>query len=1033
MTPQKFIALWKDNKLNERAGAQLHFSHLCHLLGVGEPLDPENYCFERGKQTGQGGKESWWADVWKRKCFAWENKAPGVDLDKALEQVVRYADKLDNPPLLVVCDREMIRIKTRFNGHPSITHQIAIEEIGRPENLEKLRNLFSEEGVETFRPKATTLDVTQAVARDIGSIATALIQRGHAKPAVSHFLIRIVFCLFAEDCGLLPARLFARIIGNSQGDPARFGGFLKDLFRAMKKGGTFGVDDIKWFNGGLFSDSAPPLPLLPAEIAVLEKAAAENWNAIEPSIFGTLFENGLENRAERGAHFTDLATIDKIIQPVIIAPLRAEWRTLKTLVEGPLSAAIAEWETAQKDAKKREKAILKAAQTGTDTAWKTEKETLRKHLEKTEKNLKAARKKALQAIQTMLKRLNGFRVLDPACGSGNFLYLALRALKDLELEVGREAEDWNCGFTRQTQTETSPANVMGIEIEPYAAELARVTVWIGEIQWLKDNGYPVRETPVLQNLEHIENRDALMNEDGSEAEWPQADAVVGNPPFLGDKKMLGELGEGYVSRLRKLYKGRVPGGADFVTYWFEKARAQIEAGQCKAAGLVATNSIRQKRNRVILDRILGTTRIFEVWGDEPWWDDKGAAVRVSLVCFGAGEDTHLDGKPVTSIHSNLTAIGDSGGLDLTQAGPLPANKKASFFGLCLAGPFKVDTPTALEWLQDTGNPNGQPNSQVLRPIYNGSDITRRWAGHWVVDFAGMNEEDAADYLKPFAHVEAEVKPIRLSNREAVRAEKWWWHGRRRPELRSAIHGLAHYIATPETAKHRFFVKLPVGVAPEHSLIVIPRQDDTTLGILSSRLHCVWALAKGGRMGMGNDPRYNSSLTFETFPFPEGFTLHSHATPEGKPFNAIAEATSELNTWREHWLNPKDWVDWEQTEAEKAAGFPPRPKPKKEHETAWKKRSLTALYNEYPASLRLRQEKLDKAVAEAYGWTDYAPQCSDEEILRRLLALNLERAKAAPESAPEDTALGGDAEEQSSDSTSDEPPPEPTKRAKKAKP
>ena len=366
-----------------------------------------------------------------------------------------------------------------------------------------------------------------------------------------------------------------------------------------------------------------------------------------------------------------------------------------------------------------------------------------------------------------------------------------------------------------------------------------------------------------------------------------------------------------------------------------------------------------------------------------------------MVCFGQSEYKRLDGNAVTDIYADLTGSVQGGNaLDLTQAKALTSNKDRSYFGICLAGPFKVDTVTALSWLKETGNPNGRPNSDVVRPIYNGSDVTRRWADNWVVDFAGMEMAEAADYLAPFAYVEANVKPIRSGNREASRAERWWRHGRYRPELRVALHGLTHFLATSETAKHRFFVKFPVQVAPEHKLIVIPRQDDVTLGILSSRIHCVWAIENGGRLGVGNDPVYNSSLCFETFPFPPGFCLKSKTPHEGEVLSAIATAAADLNGWREKWLNPEGWLDWKITPEEQSAGFPPRPLPKQEYAVAWKKRTLTNLYNEMPTGLKLRQEKLDKAVADAYGWVDYTAEMTDEEILRRLLALNLERIAQA---------------------------------------
>ncbi len=791
-----------------------------------------------------------------------------------------------------------------------------------------------------------------------GELASVMRKRGNDAQQVAHFLIQCLFCMFAEDEGLLHEgttenqAIFTRILKSVGNDLDRASDKIAQLFAAMqKKKGQYGDDYIAWFNGGLFKTIDIPI-LSVNDLTVLRKAAEEmDWRAIDPTIFGTLFERGLDPkaRAPLGAHYTDADTIGKLIKPLITEPLQAEWAVTKSRIIESLTAA-----SRLKDAKTR-----------------------KKH-----------RADATTTYQTYLERLRNFQVLDPACGSGNFLYLALRVLKDLEQQAQNEAE--TIGLQRQLSIETGPHNILGIEINEYAAELARATVWIGDIQWSRENGREIARNPILKSLDSIEHRDALLNPDGSEAKWPQADVIVGNPPFLGDKIMRSELGDDYVERLRKCYAGRVPGGADLVTYWFEKSRAQIADGKAQAVGLVATNSIRQKRNRVVLERILESTRIFEAWSDEDWVND-GAAVRVSLVCFGHGRESRLDGHPVAAIHSDLSGSVEVGQiLDLTQAIPLVANKDRSYFGLCLAGPFKVDTATALQWLKAAGNPNGRPNSDVVRPIYNGSDITRRWAGNWVVDFAGREMADAADYISPFAYVEKGVKPVRAGNREAVRAEKWWHHGRRRPTLRAALHGLTHYIATPETAKHRFFVKFPVQVAPEHSLIVIPRQDNATLGILSSRIHCVWALAKGGRMGLGNDPRYNASLTFETFPFPQGFDFNTKAEPDGKAIQAIAQAAADLNDWREKWLNPEGWLDWAQTAEEKAAGFPPRSVPKPEHAAAWKKRTLTNLYNEMPSGLRLRQEKLDKAVAASYGWKDYTPDMTDSEILLRLLALNLER-------------------------------------------
>ncbi|MCX5828025.1 MAG: N-6 DNA methylase [Deltaproteobacteria bacterium] len=946
ITPEQFIDLWKDNKLTERGGAQPHFDDLCDLLGVDKPRDPVNYCFERGAKK-SGGSDGW-ADVWKRGYFGWENKKPGRDLGAALKQLTDYALQLENPPLLVVSDRERIIIHTAFTDYPDEVREIRIEELVNREKLQILRWVFTDP--QKLRPEKSTAAITAEAAGHFAELAKAMRARGIDGQQVAHFLVQCLFCMFAEDELLLPGKVFTEILKNAVGDADKAGKRIGKLFAAMQQetGGEYGDHDIAWFNGSLFKTIDIP-PLNRDDLAALYTAAADmDWRAIDPTIFGTLFERGLDPaaRAPLGAHYTDTGTIAKLIQTLITEPLLAKWQTVKAVIAAGQG----------KGPRTREY------------------------------------KKARAAYQGFLLYLHLFQVLDPACGSGNFLYLALKALRDVEKQAHIDAQE--LGFESELLMQTGPHNIRGIEINEFAAELARVTVWIGDIQWCRRNGREIARNPILRALDSIEHRDALLNPDGSEAAWPQADVIVGNPPFLGDKMMRSELGDTYVETLRKRYEGRVPGGADLVTYWFEKARAQIAAGQTGAAGLVATNSIRQKRNRTVLERILESTRIFAAWSDEDWINE-GAAVRVSLVCFGQGGDTRLDGNPVATIHADLTGSAQGGETsDLTQALPLPANKGRSFFGICLAGPFKVDTATALQWLKDSGNPNGRPNSDVVRPIYNGSDITRRWAGNWVIDFAGMDLAAAADYLAPFAYVEAKVKPIRIGNRETSRAERWWRHGRFRPELRASLQGLTHFIATSETAKHRFFVKFTVEVAPEHKLIVIPRQDDVTLGILSSRIHCLWAIENGGRLGVGNDPVYNSSLCFETFPFPPGFDLKAEVAPDGDQFVAIAEAAADLDTWREKWLNPEGWLDWESTPEEQNAGFPPRPVPKSEYAAAWKKRTLTNLYNEMPAGLKLRQEKLDRAVAVAYGWTDYTPDMSDEDILHRLLALNLERSKAA---------------------------------------
>ena len=338
--------------------------------------------------------------------------------------------------------------------------------------------------------------------------------------------------------------------------------------------------------------------------------------------------------------------------------------------------------------------------------------------------------------------------------------LALHALKDLEHRIQLEAEA--LGLQRSFP-EIGPANVKGIEINAYAAELARVSVWIGEIQWMRRNGFAEPRDPVLKPLDTIECRDAILTAEGGEPDWPTADVVIGNPPFLGYSPMRATLGDEYTDAVRRLYKEDVPAFADLVCYWFHKAGGLVARGVITRAGLVATNSIRGGRNRAVLDRIVKDSAIFDAWSDEPWVVD-GAAVRVSLVCFGpkdAISPARLNGEGVSRIAADLTA----GTADVTKAGKLARNRGMAFVGGMKKGAFDITGELAREWLRLPTNPNGRPNADVLKPWMNGMDVTRRSGGKWIVDFGHeMDEADAALYEAPFAHVVEHVKPVRNRNR-----------------------------------------------------------------------------------------------------------------------------------------------------------------------------------------------------------------------------------------------------------------------------
>ena len=950
MTPHAFIAKWRDATLKERSAAQEHFLDLCRLLDEPTPAEADptgaTYCFERGAvRTDTGGDG--WADVWKRHCFAWEYKGQRANLDAAFMQLQQYALALENPPLLIVSDLRRFRIRTNWTNSVSRTYEFDLDALTDHAVRDRLKWAFSDP--ERLRPGETRRALTERAAASFATLAQALRARGHDPPVVAHFVNRLVFCMFADDVGLLPDHMFTRMLRQAQRTPEQFTELAAELFRVMAAGGRVGFEAVAWFNGGLFDDGAA-LPLEAADIETVLAASDLDWAEIDPSILGTLFERGLDpgKRAQLGAHYTDRDKIMLLVEPVVIRPWLAEWDAAKA----DLAAALDRVEAA------------------TSPAVRT-------------KRRNAAERRYL----AFLNRLRAFTVLDPACGSGNFLYLALQALKDLEHRVQLEAEA--LGFQRAFP-DIGPANVKGLEINPYAAELARVSVWIGEIQWMRRNGFYESRDPILKPLDTIECRDAILTPDNTEPDWPEADVVIGNPPFLGGKRLITNLGEDYVSRIFATYSGRVPAEADLVCYWFEKAGQQIAAGKATRAGLVATNSIRGGANRRALQAALDTRRIFEAWSDEPWVID-GAAVRVSLICFTRGDDpclsgAQLDGEPVDEIYADLTAHRDGAGFDLTRARRLPENAGVSFMGDTKSGPFDIMGDQARGWLRLPANPNGRTNADVLKPWVNGMDLVRRSAGKWIVDFGWvMSGSEAALYEEPFRWVQEHVYPMRQRTRAEVTRRFWWRHERPRPEMWAALGGLTRYVGTTLVSKHRVFAWFDVRVCPSNTVIVIARDDDTTFGILHSRFHEVWSLRLGTWLGKGNDPRYTPTTTFETFPFPDGLTPNTPAADyaDDPRAGAIADAAQRLVELRDRWLNPPEWVEWPD---EPVPGYPTRPVPRDEAAaTALKTRTLTSLYNARPTWLADAHTVLDAAVATAYDWP---VDISDDDALAELLALNL---------------------------------------------
>ncbi len=1092
MHPQEFVNKWADSALGELQSGQAHFLDVCRLVevempgGDGKTENGDTFVFEQSLTQASGHGR---ADVFYQGHFAIEYKAPDKykDLNAAYQQLLQYRENLNNPPLLVVTDINHWEIHTNFPNTAKQVYAFSHSQIASdPKVMGWLRALF--QAPERLHPGRNTEQVTQEAAQVFRLIADNMRDWDADPRRIAYFLTKLVFCLFAEDVGLLPTAvkspqgIFTHIIEQSRSKPGVFKQYVRNLFVAMNEGGNMLMRDIPYFNGTLFN--VVTVEELSVEaLTALEKAAKLNWEAIEPSIFGTLFERSLDpnKRSQLGAHYTSREDILLIVEPVLMQPLRYEWDTIQL-----------------------------------------EAEPIRERYDKagTGRAKSNARNQLLELRERILKRIRATTVLDPACGSGNFLYVSLQLLMDLEKEVIQHPL-W-AGLQLPTP-EVHPRQMYGIEIDPIAHALASIVVWIGYIQWRQNNGYgQAFKEPILEELQdnivckdailppvaplppgpcapsvprltgdvshkegggarkantlgnpkmrdgeeshakwdispelerrmqavarelrkhptgaedklwgairkkqlegrkfrrqvaigafvldfycaserlvievdgpnhdeqqeadrirqqlleslgirfvrlsnhQVEHRleDALnairaafaphpptpdppsvppltgggipteegrgaraarasgspeMNDDqlhitklnkddespsllvgegfgvGGHVDWPAVDVIVGNPPFLGNKKMWTELGEYYYRTLTKFYEDRLPGGADLVCYWFENARRQLVNGRVKRVGLLATNSIRGGSNRYVLDRINDSGNIFTAWSDREWILD-GAAVRVSIICFDSGEQDscELDGIPVKAIYSDLTAD-----IDITGSRVLAENDRLSFQGIIKRGPFDMDHSLATTMIKSKPK-----NREVLKPVANGIDITRRTRHKWIVDFGiDMPLEEAKRYELPFEYVESNVKPMRLTTKQANSRDKWWLHIRPRPEMRTELEAVSRYIATPAVAKHRLFDWLDKTTHPDHALIVFPRDDDYFFGVLHSKLHEVWSLRMGTWLGKGNDPRYTPTTTFQTFPFP--WSPGSEDT-DHPAHTRISRAAKQLHEERRAWQNP----------------------------------------------------------------------------------------------------------------------------------
>ncbi|WP_035271686.1 class I SAM-dependent DNA methyltransferase [Desulfonatronum thiodismutans] len=1029
-----FIRKWRSAGGAERANAQPFLCDLCELLGVPgpDPAQPEDrnnaYVFERRVifQHGDGSSSHGYIDLYKRGCFVLESKqgvrrkeaerlsqagrdsaraakkgigprhSPAWDdaMLRAKGQAEQYARALPaeegRPPFLVVVDVghsiELYSEFTRTGGayvpfpDPQ-THRLLLSRLDQ-DDLDLLRAVWTDPL--SLDPARRTARVTREIADRLARLARSLELAGHAPEDAAGFLMRCLFTMFAEDVGLLEKESFSKLLRELRDRPENFPPMIESLWQSMKTGGFSPAlrSQVMHFNGFLFED-VRALALTRDQIELLIEAARADWREVDPAIFGTLLERALDPRERHklGAHFTPPAYVERLVMAAVIGPVRGEWEAVQAA------------------------ALTFARQNKTN--------------------------EAIKAVQAFHRKLCRVRVLDPACGTGNFLYVILMHLKRIEGEVLRLEQDLGYTWIRLEGGLTiNPSQLLGLEVNPRAAAIANLVLWIGYLQWhFRTMGHVRPAEPVIRKFTNITCRDALLDWDAIEevrdakgqiltrwdgrttrphpttgrevpdetarapvlryvnprpAVWPEADYIAGNPPFIGPARMREALGDGYTEAVRATHTD-VPESCDFVMYWWNHAATLARQGKIQRFGFIATNSLRQTFNRRILQHHMQADpplSLLYAVPDHPWVDEAdGAAVRISMTVAAVGEQ---EGVLETVVSENSS--GELGrdvvlearrgrlwsdltvGADIASVSALKANQDISCRGVQLIGSGFIVTPPEAERL-GLGRIPGL--DRHIREYRHGRDITARPRGVMVIDLFGLRAEEVRErYPEVYQWVVERVKPERDQNNRKGYRENWWIHGEPRGNFRPALVGLQRYVTTSETAKHRFFVFLDQSILPDNMLVNIAHEDAFVLGVLSSRIHVVWALAVGGKLGVGNDPRYNKTRCFETFPFPV-------ATEDQKA--RIRELAERLDGHRKsrQELHPDLTMTGMYNVLEKLrSGEALSAKERTIHE-----QGLVAVLKEL-------HDELDRAVALAYGWPE---EMTDDEILERLVRLNQERA------------------------------------------
>jgi len=981
---------WAQVPAAEKANYQLYLVELAEALDVARPQPRgSGYEFEYPVSVvgSEGSSTTKFADLYRRGHFVLEAKDEGAEesrdllLRRAFGQARLYAAWVDGPPppyLLVLDVGTTLVIWDRWSGTYGDYHsgyRINLRTLAsRPDDIALLRDIWANPSARD--PRGRSEAVTRDIAEHLAELATSLEDRGHESEVVARYLIRCVFTMFSEDVGLLPGQPFTRAVEEiGLEDPEAFPETLHELWTAMDEGGRFGLRKYLRFNGHFFHDRRV-VSLTREDLVILLEAAQADWSDVEPSIMGELLTRALDphERHKLGAEYTPREYVERLVRPTVEEPIRERWTQVQA-------------------------EVLQLQDKGKKAA-----STQRKH-----------KKQALESLRGFHDWLRSLRFLDPACGSGNFLYVTLNVVKGVELEVIRAIEEIT-GAPELAVEEVGPWQFHGIEVKAWAREIAELTLWIGYHQWWRrTHGHTQPPEPVLRDTGTLELRDAVLAWDqviedpdrsrpdptprirssvtgemvpdpdatlpyreykgARQAEWPEADYIIGNPPYMGRGRQREAFGDGYVDAIRSAYPD-VPDNADYVMYWWYKAAQRVASSETTRAGLITTNSIREKHNReVIEDAREEGAHVIWAAADHPWVGETGSAdVRVAMTVVAPPQDdavlVEVDDsaalvaeRSVPALHSDLTADAN---VAEASAQPLLANEGLSSQGFILVGTagFVVDGEEARRLKEQNEESRG-----LIRPYMTGRDLSQHRRDQYVIDFGLRDEEAAKEHPVLYDIIRDRVKPMRDANARASYREYWWRYGEPRSSFRPALEGLDRYIGTVETAKHRVFTFLPAEVATSHKIICIALEDYYHLGVLSSAIHVAWANAAGGRLGVGNDPVYTKSSCFDPFPFPDG-------CPEDQI--RVGEIAERLFNHRDAAIARSGQVTMtamynviEKLEA----GEPLTTKERKVHEAA------------ACGTLRDIHHELDAAVAACYSWPwPLAPV----EILARVVELHGER-------------------------------------------